>query len=177
VGYGLATVGSFAVIGCLRDRGEEADTFDDLSGLAEKYPWLAWIMLLSVFSLLGMPPFVGFVGKVYLFGAAFDAGQLFFSLGINDGKRVQCQCERCVEVGWPHAYYDFVKAVADAVKDRYPPQMVGVLAYGDVGLPPRDLPPEELVPLRSTRPRPLTPDGGRFMDDSEIIPLIPGKRG
>ncbi|MEO0588899.1 MAG: NADH-quinone oxidoreductase subunit N, partial [Planctomycetota bacterium] len=74
VGYGLATVGSFAVIGCLRDRGEEADTFEDLSGLAEKYPWLAWIMLLSVFSLLGMPPFVGFVGKVYLFGAAFDAG-------------------------------------------------------------------------------------------------------
>jgi NADH-quinone oxidoreductase subunit N len=74
VGYGLGTIGSFAVIGCLRDRGEEADDFEDLSGLAEKYPWLAWIMLLSVFSLLGMPPFVGFVGKVYLFGAAFDAG-------------------------------------------------------------------------------------------------------
>ncbi|MEM6756884.1 MAG: NADH-quinone oxidoreductase subunit N [Planctomycetota bacterium] len=74
VGYAFGTIGSFAVIGCLRDRGEEADDFEDLSGLAEKYPWLAWIMLLSVFSLLGMPPFVGFVGKVYLFGAAFDAG-------------------------------------------------------------------------------------------------------
>jgi len=74
VGYALGTIGSFAVIGCLRDRGEEADDFEDLSGLAEKYPWLAWIMLLSVFSLLGMPPFVGFVGKIYLFGAAFDAG-------------------------------------------------------------------------------------------------------
>ncbi|MEM9253058.1 MAG: NADH-quinone oxidoreductase subunit N, partial [Planctomycetota bacterium] len=74
VGYAFGTIASFAVIGCLRDRGEEADTFDDLSGLAEKYPWLAWIMLLSVFSLLGMPPFVGFVGKVYLFGSAYDSG-------------------------------------------------------------------------------------------------------
>ncbi len=71
--YGLATIASFAVIGCMRRNGEEADSFDDLSGLARRHPWLAWIMMLSVFSLLGIPPFVGFLGKVYLFGSAIQA--------------------------------------------------------------------------------------------------------
>jgi hypothetical protein len=76
----------------------------------------------------------------------FDAGQVFFSLGINDGRRVQCQCDECQQVGWPQSYYEFVKGVAEAVKDRYPPQMVGVLAYGDVGIPPTDLQlPENVI--------------------------------
>ncbi|MFW6060413.1 MAG: NADH-quinone oxidoreductase subunit N [Phycisphaeraceae bacterium] len=74
VAYGLGTIGAFAVLGSLRAHGEEAQTFDDLNGLARRHPGLAAIMLLSVLSLLGIPPLVGFLGKVYLFVPAFSAG-------------------------------------------------------------------------------------------------------
>ena len=70
---------------------------------------------------------------------AFEEGKLFYSLGISDGRRVQCQCAECGKVGWPHSYYRFVKQVAAALKGYSPQQMVGVLAYGDVGIPPADL--------------------------------------
>jgi len=70
---------------------------------------------------------------------AFQEGKLFYSLGINDGRRVQCQCDHCRQVGWPQSYYRFVNDVAEALDSSYPPQMVGVLAYGDVGIPPADL--------------------------------------
>lgn len=70
---------------------------------------------------------------------AFREGRVFYSLGINDGRRVQCQCGRCREVGWPHSYYRFVNRVAESLADHHPPHTVGVLAYGDVGIPPADL--------------------------------------
>jgi len=70
---------------------------------------------------------------------AFAGRRLFYSLGINDGLRVQCQCAECRRVGWPQSYYQFVTRVAEALRGNYPPRMVGVLAYGDVGRPPRDL--------------------------------------
>lgn len=79
--------------------------------------------------------------------AAFQANEFCFSLGINDGKRVQCACAECQKVGWPRSYYQFVIKVAEAVKEFYPPYLVGVLAYGDVKYPPKDLrlPPNVLV--------------------------------
>jgi len=72
--YGLGNLGIFAVLGCLQRRGDEAETFDDLRGLSRTSPALAAILLVSVLSLLGLPPTVGFLGKVYLFSAAIDAG-------------------------------------------------------------------------------------------------------
>ncbi|WP_432797092.1 NADH-quinone oxidoreductase subunit N [Poriferisphaera sp. WC338] len=75
IAYGLATVGSFAVLACLRNKeGEEVDRFDELGGLVRHHPLLAGIMALSVLSLLGIPPMVGFLGKIYLFGSAYEAG-------------------------------------------------------------------------------------------------------
>jgi len=69
----------------------------------------------------------------------FERGELFYSLGINDGRRFQCHCRRCAGVGWPRSYYRFVSQVASGLRDDYPLQLVGVLAYGDVGVPPPDL--------------------------------------
>ncbi len=74
IAYALGNLGAFAVLGCLRARGEEADTFDDISGLSNRHPALAAIMLVSMLSLVGLPPLVGFVGKVYLFGTAIQHG-------------------------------------------------------------------------------------------------------
>ena len=73
IAYGVGTVAAFAVLGSLRARGDEAQTFDDLAGLRHRQPMLAAIMVLAVISLLGLPPLVGFVGKIYLIGAAFSA--------------------------------------------------------------------------------------------------------
>ncbi len=72
--------------------------------------------------------------------AYFDArSDLTFSLGINDGTRLQCDCENCRAAGWPQSYYGFVTAVANNVKKVYPGYQVGVLSYGDVSVPPDDL--------------------------------------
>lgn len=78
----------------------------------------------------------------------FEQGSHTFSLGINDGYRVQCGCADCKKAGWPNAYFNFVAKVADAMKSYYPPHMVGVLAYGDVKIPPADLKlPDNVVVL------------------------------
>ncbi len=74
VAYGLGTIASFAVLGCLRRRGEEVETYEDLGGLVKRHPDLAAIMLISVLSLIGLPPVVGFLGKIYLIGPAYHAG-------------------------------------------------------------------------------------------------------
>ncbi len=74
VAYGLATIGAFAVLGCLEARGQEGQSYDDIAGLSIRHPVFAAIMLLSVLSLIGLPPMVGFLGKIYLFGAAIEHG-------------------------------------------------------------------------------------------------------
>jgi NADH-quinone oxidoreductase subunit N len=88
--YGVMNVGAFAVVACLerpaRD-GEpvEADTVDDLKGLCATRPLLGWTMVLSALSLLGMPPLLGFFGKLPLFSSAIAAGEipLVIVLGLN----------------------------------------------------------------------------------------------
>jgi len=70
---------------------------------------------------------------------AFEDGAYCFSLGINDGHRIQCECPDCTRVGWPRSYYEFVAKVADQVRDHYPPHLIGVIAYGDVTYPPENL--------------------------------------
>lgn len=75
VAYGLSTVGLFAVIGCLtRPDGEEVQTYDDLAGLRHRHPMQAGILLISVISLVGLPPLVGFLGKLFLIGSVYSAG-------------------------------------------------------------------------------------------------------
>ncbi|MCC7409218.1 MAG: NADH-quinone oxidoreductase subunit N [Phycisphaeraceae bacterium] len=69
VGYGLATVGAFAVIGLLERQGQEADRYEDFAGLARKRPVLAGVLLVSLLSLIGLPPMAGLIGKIYLFGS------------------------------------------------------------------------------------------------------------
>ncbi len=74
VAYGLATIAVFAVIGCLQVNGEEAETYEDLDGLSNRHPFLSGTMLLATMSMIGLPPMVGFVGKLFLFSTAMDAG-------------------------------------------------------------------------------------------------------
>jgi len=72
--YGIMNAGAFGVLGILKSKGEDAETYDDLAGLARRHPVLAAVMAVCVFALAGLPPIIGFWGKVYLVGAAVSAG-------------------------------------------------------------------------------------------------------
>ncbi len=75
VAYGVMNLGAFGVLGILRSKGEECETYDDLRGLVRRHPVLATVMAVCVFSLTGLPPILGFWGKLYLVGAAMSQAQ------------------------------------------------------------------------------------------------------
>jgi NADH-quinone oxidoreductase subunit N len=58
----------------LSRNGFEADQLDDFKGLNRRSPWWAFIMLLVMFSLAGVPPTVGFYAKFSVLQAAVEAG-------------------------------------------------------------------------------------------------------
>jgi NADH-quinone oxidoreductase subunit N len=74
VTYALTTLASFGVIMLASSKGYEFDTLDDFKGLAKRRPDLAWVMLIVVFSLAGIPPTVGFYAKFAVLESAVAAG-------------------------------------------------------------------------------------------------------
>lgn len=71
--YTFMNIGAFAVIAVLERRNEIGSMMADYAGLAARKPLLALAMALFMFSLTGIPPFVGFWGKLYVFRAAVEA--------------------------------------------------------------------------------------------------------
>jgi len=74
--YGVMNTAAFAVLSALEKSGEEIDDLNDLSGLVKRHPGMSAVLAVSALSLLGFPPLLGFVGKLYLFAAGIDAGQI-----------------------------------------------------------------------------------------------------
>ena len=72
--YLFMQLGAFAVITMLRRRDVVGDELKDLSGLYLRNPAAAIAMLIFMLSLGGIPPTAGFMGKVWVFGAAIDGG-------------------------------------------------------------------------------------------------------
>jgi len=72
--YAIMTVASFGMILLLSRAGFEADNLDDFRGLNQKSKWYAFVMLVTMFSLTGLPPTVGFFGKLFVLQAALEAG-------------------------------------------------------------------------------------------------------
>lgn len=72
--YAAMTFGAFAVVIVLAGRGDACESLDDYRGVARRSPLLGWAMAAFMLSLAGIPPFAGFFGKLYLFGAAIEAG-------------------------------------------------------------------------------------------------------
>lgn len=88
--YGVMTIGAFAVVAALEKKGpdgeiEDADDIDDLRGLVHTRPVLGWTMVLSSMGLLGLPPLLGFLGKLPLFTSGIGAGEIYLVviLGVN----------------------------------------------------------------------------------------------
>lgn len=72
--YGFMNMGAFAIVILLCSKGNRRESIEDYKGLAKSNPMAALLMLIFMFSLAGIPPTAGFVGKFYLLKAALAAG-------------------------------------------------------------------------------------------------------
>ncbi len=72
--YAFMTFGAFTLVAILRRGDCEGEDLDDFAGLAKRHKGAAFLMLLFMVSLAGIPPTAGFIGKFYLFMAAVNAG-------------------------------------------------------------------------------------------------------
>lgn len=77
--YAVTNLGIFAIITHLDQEGGWVSV-DDYRGLAFRHPLYAWALLLFFVSLIGIPPTVGFLGKVFLFEAAAAAGYVWLAV-------------------------------------------------------------------------------------------------
>ncbi len=72
--YVLAAAAAFGIIILLSRRGYEAENLSDFNGLNARSPWFALMMMFLMFSMAGVPPFVGFFGKLNVISAVLDVG-------------------------------------------------------------------------------------------------------
>ncbi len=72
--YVVATAGAFGIIIVLCRRGYEAENLSDFKGLNARSPWAAVLMMFMMLSLTGIPPFIGFFGKLNAIDAVLSSG-------------------------------------------------------------------------------------------------------
>ena len=72
--YVVMAAGAFGIIIVLSRRGYDAELLSDFKGLNARSPWFALMMLFLMFSMAGVPPFVGFLSKLYVISAVLDVG-------------------------------------------------------------------------------------------------------
>jgi NADH-quinone oxidoreductase subunit N len=72
--YVLMALGGFGVILLLARDGFEAEELSDLSGLSQRNPWCAFLLMIILFSMAGIPPTVGFWSKLFVIQAIVDLG-------------------------------------------------------------------------------------------------------
>ena len=77
--YVAMSIGAFTALLMLRDdEGNLFETFADIRGLSVTKPAIAWCLLLTMFSLAGIPPLLGFYSKFVVFQATVEAGLVAF---------------------------------------------------------------------------------------------------
>ncbi|MEK7779624.1 MAG: NADH-quinone oxidoreductase subunit NuoN [Pseudomonadota bacterium] len=80
IAYVLMTLGTFAMIMLLCRNGFEAENISDFKGLSKRNAWYAFITLLLMFSLAGIPPMIGFYGKLAVLQAVVNAGFVWLAV-------------------------------------------------------------------------------------------------
>ena len=78
--YALMGLGGFGMILLLSRAGYEADRIDDLKGLNRRSPWYAFLLLLLMISMAGVPPTIGFVAKLAVIYAVIDVGLVWVAV-------------------------------------------------------------------------------------------------
>lgn len=74
IAYVLMSLSAFGLILLLGRAGVEINDIEDLKGLNQKSPWFAFLMLLTMISMAGIPVSIGFFAKLSVLTAALDAG-------------------------------------------------------------------------------------------------------
>jgi NADH-quinone oxidoreductase subunit N len=78
--YAFMNIGAFAIIILVGKKGESNGNVQDFAGFGVKHPVLAVAMSIFLFSLAGMPPTAGFIGKFYLFSGAIQKGYVWLAI-------------------------------------------------------------------------------------------------
>ncbi|HXH02984.1 MAG TPA: NADH-quinone oxidoreductase subunit NuoN [Candidatus Competibacteraceae bacterium] len=74
--YTLMVAGAFGILLVLSQTGFEVENIQDLKGLNDRSPWLAFLMLLVMMSMAGIPFLVGFYAKLAVLQAIIEIGQV-----------------------------------------------------------------------------------------------------
>lgn len=74
--YAVTTVATFGGLSVIQRGGQDADRFEDLAGMRRAHPWATATIVMGALSFTGIPPLLGFVGKVWILTAAFEGGQV-----------------------------------------------------------------------------------------------------
>jgi NADH-quinone oxidoreductase subunit N len=78
--YVVMSVGAFGMVLFLSRAGFDCEKLDDFRGLNRRSPWFAFVMLLLMLSLAGLPPTVGFYAKLAVLQSAVAAGQVWLAV-------------------------------------------------------------------------------------------------
>ena len=78
--YVLMSLGSFGMVIIMSRKGFEADKLSDYKGLNQRSPWLAAMMMFLMFSMAGVPPFVGFWAKLTVLTAVVSADMIWLAV-------------------------------------------------------------------------------------------------
>lgn len=78
--YAITAAGGFGVLILMSRKGFEAENIHDLKGLNERSPWLAFMMMLLLFSMAGVPPTVGFFAKLFVLDAVISIDLTWLAL-------------------------------------------------------------------------------------------------
>jgi len=78
--YAIMTAGAFGLLVLLSQSGTEIENIDDLKGLNKRSPWLAFLMLVMLFSMAGVPPTVGFFAKLLVLRALVDVQMTWIAI-------------------------------------------------------------------------------------------------
>ncbi|MCM2358798.1 MAG: NADH-quinone oxidoreductase subunit N [Geobacteraceae bacterium] len=78
--YAFMNIGAFAIILLVGRKGEPNNNVADYAGFGFKHPLLGLAMSIFLFSLAGIPPAAGFIGKFYIFSGAIQAGYIWLAI-------------------------------------------------------------------------------------------------
>lgn len=78
--YSLMAAGAFGMILLLSRQDFEAENLSDFRGLNERHPWYAFVMLLLMFSMAGIPPTVGFYAKLSVLQAVIEIDMVWLAI-------------------------------------------------------------------------------------------------
>ncbi len=80
LGYALMTTGAFAIVSLIEKNENSVVQTENLAGFAKRQPVLAFCFTVFLLSLAGLPPTLGFFGKLYLFSSAVNEGLVWLAL-------------------------------------------------------------------------------------------------